>query len=118
MEYCFGNSNIFRRKNLMVKAGDKINGHKHNFDHVSEVKRGAVHLKATLPDGRIVEADCYAPTEPEYNGDNDYVLIRAGVEHEITALKDDTIFDCLYAHRTPQGDVIQTPYTGFREAYE
>lgn len=90
-----------------TKAGDKRSGHKHNFDHTTIVFQGAVHVKATLPDGRVIEQDFEAPN---------YFLVRADVEHEITALKDGTEIWCVYSHRTPQGEVAQVA-TGWHEGY-
>lgn len=46
-----------------------------------------------------------------------YFLVKAGVEHEITAREDGTIYWCVYSHRTPQGEVVQE-YAGFEEAYQ
>lgn len=106
MEWISGN--IFIRTNPLPKAGNAVHGHKHNFDHTSIIFKGAVHVKAKLPNGTVVERDFYAPA---------HVLIRADVEHEITALVDDTEFWCVYSHRTPQGDV-QLVYDGWNEAYQ
>lgn len=99
--------NIFIRPNPLPKAGDKVDGHTHNFDHTTIVFRGAVHVKATLPNGTIIERDFHAPA---------HCLIRADVMHEITALEDNTEFWCVYSHRTPQGEVAET-YTGWEGAY-
>lgn len=46
----------------------------------------------------------------------DYVLIKAGVRHSLFALTPGAEWDCIYTHRTPQGDVSQAP-TGWEEAY-
>lgn len=89
------------------KAGHVVHGHKHNFDHLTLCWGGRIHIKALLPEGRTVETT----VEP-----GDYRLIKAGVEHEITALDDGARFLCIYAHREPQGDVVQH-YTGWAEAY-
>ena len=103
----FISGNIFVRKNPLTKVGDAVNGHKHNFDHTTIVFKGALHVKAVLPNGSVVERDFTAPA---------HFLVRADVEHEITATADDTEFWCVYAHREPQGGVSQV-YTGFEEAY-
>ena len=99
--------NIFIRPNPLPRAGDKIDGHRHNFDHTTIVFRGAVHVKATLPNGAVIERDFRAPA---------HCLIRADVTHEIVALEDNTEFWCVYAHRTPQGEVSER-YTGWPDAY-
>ena len=104
MEWVSGN--IFIRPMKFAKAGEKREGHKHNFDHTTIVFKGAVHVSAKLPDGRVIERDFRAPA---------HFLVKAEVEHEISALADETEAWCVYAHRTPQGDVVQD-YTGWEEA--
>lgn len=104
MEWVSGN--VFIRPNTMSKAGDLIQGHKHNFDHTSIVFKGSVRVKALLPAGAI-EREFKAPA---------HFLVLKGVEHEITALEDGTEFWCVYSHREPQGDVVQE-YTGWYPAY-
>lgn len=100
--------NIFIRPNLLAKAGDVTHGHRHNFDHTTIVFTGAVHVKATLPDGTLLERDFVAP---------DSFLVKADVEHEITAIADNTIYWCVYAHRTSQGEV-SVEHTGWEIAYQ
>lgn len=90
--------NIFIRPNKFPDAGDAVQGHTHNFDHTTIVFTGAVHVRARLPNGAIIERDFHAPA---------HFLVKAEVEHEITALVDGTEFWCVYSHRTPQGDVVQ-----------
>jgi hypothetical protein len=99
--------NIFIRPNRLDRVGDKCAGHKHNFDHTTIVYSGAVHVRAVLPDGRVIERDFEAPA---------HFLVRKDVEHEITATVSQTVFWCVYAHRDPQGRVTQE-VTGWEEAY-
>lgn len=99
--------NIFIRPNTLP-LGEKIEGHKHNFDHTMIVFKGSVHIIANLPDGRTIERDFVAPA---------HCLIKADVHHEITATADNTEYWCVYSHRSPQGDVIQE-YDGWYEAYD
>lgn len=98
--------NIYIRPHKLA-AGERIAGHKHNFEHVSLVHRGAVHVRAVLPNGALLERDFIAPA---------HFLVRPDVEHEITALED-TDFWCMYSHRDPQGRVTQE-YDGWTPAYE
>jgi quercetin dioxygenase-like cupin family protein len=103
----FVSGNIFIRQSMVHAAkGSKIEGHKHAFDHTTIVFTGAVHVRATLPDGGVIERDFAAPS---------HFLVKSDVEHEITATEDDTTFWCVYSHRTPQGDVVQE-WTGWHEA--
>jgi len=99
--------NVFIRPNALPRVGDKVQGHRHNFDHVTMIVKGAVHIRAVKPDGAVIERDFSA---------GQFCLIKAEVEHEITATADDTLFHCIYAHRTPQGDVVQE-FTGWEPAY-
>ena len=103
----FISGNVYIRPNTLEKIGDKVDGHKHNFDHTTIVFKGAVHVKAVLPDGTVKEKDFQTGT---------HFLVRAEVEHEITALEDNTIFWCVYSHREPQGRITQE-YTGWDKAY-
>jgi hypothetical protein len=101
--------NLYVRPNLMAK-GQVIHGHKHNFDHMSYCTHGAVRFLAFLPDGSRVVRVIRASDR------HNWILIRAGIEHESTALEHDTKFDCIYAHRQPGGEVVQE-YTGWETAY-
>lgn len=105
MEWVSGN--ILIRPNFFGKAGEVIQGHKHNFDHTSFVIKGSVRVRATTPDGRKLDKVFKA---------GQHFLVLAEVDHEITALEDNTEFFCIYSHRTPQGDVVQE-VTGWDEAY-
>ena len=98
--------NVFIRPNTLEKTGDGVAGHAHNFDHTTIIFTGKVHVKAKLPDGTIREADFEAPS---------HFLVRAGVEHEIKALEDNTVFWCVYSHRDPQGKIHQE-YTGWEKS--
>jgi hypothetical protein len=94
----FSCGNIYIRKNHLPNVGDRVDGHKHNFDHTTLFQRGSFHVKAKLPNGTLVERDFVAPA---------FALIRADVEHEITATVADSEFWCVYSHRDAQGDVVQ-----------
>lgn len=104
MEWVSGN--IFIRPMQFAKAGEKREGHTHNFDHTTVVFKGAVHVKAKLPNGTVIERDFAAPG---------HFLVKAEVEHEITALADDTEAWCVYSHRNAQGEVVQE-FTGWEDA--
>ena len=104
MEWISGN--VFIRPNTLEKVGDMTEGHTHHFDHTTIVFTGAVHVKAKLPDGSMREGDFKAPS---------HFLVRKDVEHEITATEPNTVYWCVYSHRTPQGDVVQDN-TGWLDA--
>jgi hypothetical protein len=99
--------NVYIRPNVLEETGDRVDGHKHNFDHTTIVFRGAMHVRARKPDGTVIERDFEAPA---------HFLVKADVEHEITATKPDTEFWCVYSHRDPQGRIILN-YDGWTPAY-
>ena len=105
MEWSSGN--VFIRPNTLDHAGDVTHGHAHQFDHTTIVMEGAVRIRATLPDGRVIDREFRAPA---------HALILAGVEHEITALEDQTVYWCIYSHRSPQGEVV-LQHNGWGDAY-
>jgi hypothetical protein len=120
--------NLFTRPNLLDAPGQVVQGHKHNFDHMTIFWRGWWLVEAELPDGRIITrqfaSENYERNENELSG-HDYkpvgahCLIRADVKHKITLLGCDKrggLFWCVYAHRSPQGEVTQQA-TGFEAAY-
>jgi quercetin dioxygenase-like cupin family protein len=107
MEWACGN--VYIRPNQGNK-GDKIKGHAHNFDHTTICLRGAVRIKAgdVKRELRAASGDVAISQA--------HVLIKAGVEHDIEFLEDNSVFWCVYSHRTPQGDIVQE-YTGWDKAY-
>lgn len=115
MEWVSGNIYIRPMPHRLAKAGDSVEGHAHNFDHTSIVMVGAARFEADLIDGRHISVDKFAPNE-EYGDTRCHVLIKAGIHHKITALEDNTIVWCVYAHRNPQGEVIQY-FDGWGTAY-
>lgn len=96
MEYVSGN--IYIREMALAKAGDIINGHTHNFDHTTYVVRGSVLVESLNADGTVKQS----AIKRAQDGHN-WVLIKAGVKHRITALEDSCMAHCVYSHRTPMG---------------
>jgi quercetin dioxygenase-like cupin family protein len=101
--------NIFIRPNILALKGDKVDGHTHNFDHTTYVVRGSFRITRVRPDGDV------KTIEVKSTQDYPFVMIRAQDKHELVALEDNSVFHCIYAHRTPQGDVVQE-YNGWSEA--
>lgn len=124
MEYVSGN--IFIRQMAFGKAGQAINGHAHNFDHTTYVARGSLLIQslklvkpAVMLDGEVVEPAEFqvvkSVTKKASDGHN-WVLIKAGVYHRITALEDESLGHCIYAHRNPQAEIVQE-WDGWEPAY-
>ena len=119
MEFVSGN--VFIREMRFDAAGDVVEGHAHNFDHTTYVTRGALRIESL----RVVkEAEGDKPAEFEVvktaikkaSEGRNWVLIKAGVHHRITALEDHSMGHCIYAHQTPQG-TVQQDYDGWESAY-
>lgn len=103
-EYASGN--IYLRPVHLKTKGAQVEGHKHNFDHTTFIVKGSVHVLATCDEGCRKEQDFTA---------GQHFLIRKDWMHDITALEDNVEFYCIYAHRTPQGDIVQE-YNGWSPA--
>lgn len=94
----FVSGNIFIRPNALLAKGHVTHGHRHTFDHTSIVFTGSVHVKMLGDDGVVMEKEFKAPS---------YFLVKANVEHEITALEDDTTYWCVFSLRDSEGRVVQ-----------
>lgn len=84
--------NIWVRQNHMLRAGDTVGGHIHFFDHVSLLVQGSVSVTI---DGK----NTYVFNAPTF------IVIRKNESHTITALKDNTVWYCVFAARDIYGDV-------------
>lgn len=104
----------------------KMEGHAHNFDHVTYCRRGralARCFRAVFEDdgSRALDNEgkprWYLLREREI-GVGDRLLIEAEDRHEFTAMEPFCSFDCIYSHRDPQShEVIQT-YDGWEPAHQ
>ena len=108
MEYVSGN--IFIRQMHFENAGDAIEGHEHNFDHTTYVVRGALRFEKLDASGNVERS-----IEKRAAEGHNWILIKAGVRHRITALEDHSMGHCIYSHRSPQGEIVQE-YDGWRKA--
>lgn len=87
-------ANLFSRMMHFKKAGDIEYGHTHAFDHLTLLASGA--LKVT------VEGKNSVFTAPHM------IYIKADKNHELVALKDDTVAYCIHALRSDNetGDIL------------
>jgi hypothetical protein len=83
--------NIFVSPQPMEKAGDKIGGHTHYFDHVGFLAAGSVQV--------TVEGH-----EPKTFTAPRFVVIRKHTRHSIVALEDNTSWYCVFAVRDIDGE--------------
>lgn len=100
MEFISGN--IFVREMAFEKAGNVVHGHTHNFDHTTYVARGALRFEQLDGEGSVVRS-----VDKRSTKGRNWVLIKAGACHRITALEDHSMGHCIYSHRDPQGEVVQ-----------
>lgn len=107
----FNSGNIFIREMRFEKKGHVVSGHTHNFDHTTYVAKGSLRIEALDDDDKVVRSVDKKATE----GHN-WVLIKANVRHQITALEDESMGHCIYSHRNPQGEVVQE-YDGWMKSY-
>ena len=111
-----GNSNLFIRPFMFVKAGRSRPGHFHNFDHLTFVRHGSVRIKFW----KEIEGKEFVLGIHEYSSpvreSNDLrggvVLIKKDVYHEITALEDWTHCACIYAARDLETGEVVDHYNG------
>jgi quercetin dioxygenase-like cupin family protein len=104
--------NIFIRPMTFEAAGSVVHGHTHNFDHTTYVVRGAVRIEQLDAEGQVIRS-----IDKHASDGHNWVLIKASVIHRLTALEPNSHAHCIYAHRTPQGDVVQE-YDGWMASYE
>lgn len=79
-------SNLWIRQLHFLKAGDRNEGHVHNFDHITLLSKGSVSVTV---DGIVTEFK--APH---------MIYIAKGKSHYLTALEDETLACCIHALRT------------------
>lgn len=79
-------SNLWLRQMHFTKAGDRNEGHVHNFDHVTLLAKGSVEVD--------VEGQKTIFAAPHM------IYIAKGKRHFLTALEDGTVAYCVHALRT------------------
>jgi quercetin dioxygenase-like cupin family protein len=79
-------SNLWIRMMTFAKAGDKNEGHSHDYDHITLLSKGRVRVSV---DGQLTEF-----TAPHL------IFIAKGKSHYIEALEDNTVASCIHALRT------------------
>ena len=107
----FRSGNIFLREMRFEKAGDVISGHEHNFDHTTYIVKGAVRIDRLDAEGNIERSIVKRAVDGFC-----WVLIKAGVRHQLTALEDNSLGHCIYSHRNAQGEIVQD-YDGWAPGY-
>lgn len=84
--------NLFVRKVYFPESGDYMEGHRHQFDHVTFVSQGAIRFRK----GDEIR-DVVAP---------DFIEAPAQVVHDMIALKPNSCAWCVFAMRDSTGQVL------------
>ena len=85
-------ANVWVRQKIFTKVGEEIGGHKHKYDHLSILAKGEVQLRV---DDQVKVF--HAPT---------FIVIPKDRVHNVTALTDDVLWYCVFAHRDINGEVF------------
>ena len=85
-------ANVWVRQKIFTKVGEEIGGHKHKYDHLSILAKGEVQLRV----GEEIKV-FKAPT---------FIVIPKDRVHNVTALTDDVLWYCVFAHRDINGEVF------------
>lgn len=101
-------ANIGIRKMKFGAAGDSVPLHYHNFAHTLYCVRGPLLAEVLDSDDTVILSKVLDA--------GDSVIIEAEYRHRITSLADNAEGDCIFAHRTPQGEVVQE-YIGWDEGH-
>lgn len=106
--------NLFFRPMDFPSVGSIVDGHTHNFDHVTWISAGSVKVRAREVNpstgegiGPMVDRVYVAPA---------VICIKKNWAHQFTALAAGTRADCIYALRDYDGNVSDT-YDGNLENY-
>lgn len=87
--------NVFIRR-FVLRAGEKVGGHAHRFDHLSLLIRGKMAVRV----GEVTT---------EYSAPHEVVMPKL-IVHELTALEDNTIWLCIFAIRGENGEAVENIY--------
>jgi hypothetical protein len=96
-------SNIFSRMMFFKNKGDIENGHKHTYDHATQISHGSVLVEVLNDDTNDVES-AKTFTAPSM------VFINKDKIHRLTALEDNTVCSCIHAIRTIDGDLVDPDF--------
>lgn len=99
-------ANLFVRQMHFAATGDMELGHKHAFDHMTLLAKGKLKVKIN-------------DEETEFTAPH-MIFIKAELQHELTAVTDNTVAYCIHALRSGATDDILDPamVPKSRELYE
>jgi hypothetical protein len=95
-------SNIFSRMMFFKNKGDTENGHKHTFDHATQVSHGSVLVEVLDDSGSVTSSKVFeSPT---------MVFIDKNKYHRLIALEDQTVCSCIHAIKTTDGEIVDPDF--------
>jgi hypothetical protein len=95
-------SNIFSRMMFFKNKGDTENGHKHTFDHATQVSHGSVLVEVLDDNGKVTSSRVFeSPT---------MVFIDKDKYHRLIALEDQTVCSCIHAIKTTDGEIVDPDF--------
>ena len=90
-----GIKNLWTRMMYFRKAGDFEETHSHNFDHLTLLTQGSIKVIVNEK-----ETICEAPMQ---------IYLKAGLEHKLIAMEDDTMVTCVHALKNADGTDLLDP---------
>lgn len=106
---------FFFRPMEFPKAGSKVDGHAHKWDHVTWLTSGKLLMKARQLNG--VTNTGFGPTIRRTFKAPCAICIKADWMHEFTALTDNVRADCIFALRDAVTGELTDEYQGNLEDY-
>ena len=95
-------SNIFSRMMFFKNKGDTENGHKHTFDHATQVSHGSVLVEVLDDSGSVTSSKVFeSPT---------MVFIDKNKYHRLIALEYQTVCSCIHAIKTTDGEIVDPDF--------
>jgi len=87
-------ANLWLRQMHFIDVGDKNEGHRHDYDHVTLLAKGSVEVD--------VEGHKTIFRAPHM------IYIVAGKSHYLTALEPDTVAYCVHALKEPEATLLDS----------
>jgi len=95
-------SNIFSRMMYFHNKGDVEHGHKHVFNHATQVSHGSVLVE-------VLDNENNVTASKVFNAPN-MVFIDKDKFHRITALEDKTVCSCIHAIKTTDDEIVDPDF--------
>jgi len=107
--------NLYRRQMVVKEKGAQVEGHQHNYDHVTYLIRGKV-LMTVWKEGADGKKHPGTSREEIFQAPS-AITIRKNNFHKFTALTDDAILECVYAIRDSKTGEFSESFDGSLHPY-